>query len=148
MLCDLNLLVVVWSHSLKDMYNCESDQDCHQLAMCQSTHCECYPFSDEFLGPRCVKTTWANRIRRAVNDNLPALGSPDIGPDTCDQDRKLLGEWYVNKLSTSIYDVVLLHVCHFHHHHHTFWKFIDYRDTRAFILDSCIQEFCKKKVLF
>ena len=80
------------------MYNCESDQDCHQLAMCQSHQCECYPFSDEFLGPRCVKTTWANRIRRAVNDNLPALRSPDIGPDTCGQDRKLLGEWYVNKL--------------------------------------------------
>ena len=46
------------------------------------------------------------------------------------------------KLSTSIYDLVLLHVCHFHHHHHpTFWQFIDYRDTRAFILDPCIQEF-------
>ena len=92
-------LVEVWSHSLKDsMYNCESDQDCNQLAMCQSHKCECYPFSDEFLGPRCVKTTWANRIRRAVNDNVPALGSPDIGPDTCGQDRKLLGEWYVKNV--------------------------------------------------
>ena len=64
-------------------------------------------------------------------------------------------------LSTSIYDLVLLHVCHFHHqgirynfidvkclkrfdephHHHTFWQFIDFRDTRVFILDPCIQEF-------
>ena len=79
------------------MYNCESDQDCHRLAMCQNTQCECYPFSNEFLGPRCVKTTWANKIRDALN-SLPALGSPDIGPDTCGQDRKLLGEWYVNQL--------------------------------------------------
>ena len=42
---------------------------------------------------------------------------------------------------------MLLHVCHFHHHHQhhpTFWQFIDYRDTRAFILDPCIQEFFEK----
>ena len=47
------------------------------------------------------------------------------------------------RLSTSIYDLVLLNVCHFHHHQHhpTFWQFIDYRDTRAYILDLCIQEF-------
>ena len=54
------------------------------------------------------------------------------------------------KLSTSIYDLVLIYVCHFHHHHHhhhTFWKIMlfcqimDYRDTRAYILDPCIQEF-------
>ena len=48
------------------------------------------------------------------------------------------------RLSTSIYNLVLLNVCHFHHHQHhpTFWQFIDYRDTRAYILDLCIQEFC------
>ena len=45
------------------------------------------------------------------------------------------------KLSTSIYDLMLLYVCHFHHHLPTFWQFMDYRDTRAFILDPCIQEF-------
>ena len=43
-------------------------------------------------------------------------------------------------LSTSIYDLVLLYVCYFHHHA-TFWQFMDYRDTRAYILDPCIQEF-------
>ena len=61
----------------------------------------------------------------------------------------------INKnLSTSIYDLVLIYVCHFHHHpHHTFWKFMlfcqimDYRDTRAYILDPCIQEFCLCKLL-
>ena len=44
--------------------------------------------------------------------------------------------------STSIYDLLLLNVCHFHHHHHLFqgWlvkllHFSGYRDTRAFILD-------------
>ena len=47
-------------------------------------------------------------------------------------------------LSTSIYNLVLLYVCHFHHHHPTFWQFIDYRDTHAFILDPCIQEFSLK----
>ena len=47
----------------------------------------------------------------------------------------------VIKLSTSIYDLVLLHVCHFLHHLPTFWQFTDYRDTRAYILDPCIQEF-------
>ena len=29
--------------------------------------------------------------------------------------------WFTNKtflLSTSIYDLVLIYVCHFHHHHH------------------------------
>ena len=44
---------------------------------------------------------------------------------------------YLVNLSTSIYDLVLIYVCHFHHHHPTFWKFMlfyqimDYRDTRA-----------------
>ena len=36
---------------------------------------------------------------------------------------------------------MLLHVCHFLHHLPTFWQFTDYRDTRAYILDPCIQEF-------
>ena len=46
-------------------------------------------------------------------------------------------------LSTSIYDLVLLDVCHFHHHHHqdhivaqfSYFQSI-YRDTRAYISDS------------
>ena len=44
-------------------------------------------------------------------------------------------------LSTSIYDLVLIYVCHFHHHflQLLFFKFDHYRDTRAFILDPCIQ---------
>ena len=50
------------------------------------------------------------------------------------------------KLSTSIYDLVLLYVCHFHHQA-TFWQFIDYRDTRAFILDPCIQEFLQIDII-
>ena len=36
---------------------------------------------------------------------------------------------------------MLLHVCHFLHHLPTFWQFIDYQDTRAYILDPRIQEF-------
>ena len=59
---------------------------------------------------------------------------------------KVFQNYIYLQLSTSIYDLVLLHVCHFHHQHHpTFWKFIDYRDTRAFILDPCIQEFLQNK---
>ena len=55
------------------------------------------------------------------------------------------------KLSTSIYDLVLIYVCHFHHHYHhltvtqiihliqwSLFKFDHYRDTRASILDPCI----------
>ena len=43
---------------------------------------------------------------------------------------------------------MLLDVSHFHHLHHTFCHIIEilqyshrYRDTRAYILDPCIQEF-------
>ena len=46
------------------------------------------------------------------------------------------------KLSTSIYDLVLIYVCHFHHHfllQLPLVKFDHYRGTRAFILDPCIQ---------
>ena len=45
------------------------------------------------------------------------------------------------KLSTSIYNLVLIYVCHIHHHF-LLWqlfKFDHYRDTRASILDPCIQ---------
>ena len=48
----------------------------------------------------------------------------------------------VHKLSTSIYDLVLKYVCHFHHHfllQLPLVKFDHYRDTRASILDPCIQ---------
>ena len=46
------------------------------------------------------------------------------------------------QLSTSIYDLVLIYVCHFHHHfllQLPLLKFDYYRDTRALILDPCIQ---------
>ena len=44
-------------------------------------------------------------------------------------------------LSTSIYDLVLIYVCHFHQLLllQSLFKFDHYRDTRAFILDPCIQ---------
>ena len=48
----------------------------------------------------------------------------------------------LGKLSTSIYDLVLIYVCHFHHHFLLQWclvKYYHYRDTRAYILDPCIQ---------
>ena len=48
----------------------------------------------------------------------------------------------LNFLSTSIYDLVLIYVCHFHHHfllQLPLVKFDHYRDTRASILDPCIQ---------
>ena len=48
------------------------------------------------------------------------------------------------QLSTSIYDLVLIYVCHFHHHfllQLPLLKFDYYRDTRALILDPCIQGF-------
>ena len=49
--------------------------------------------------------------------------------------------FFISKnLSTSIYGLVLIYVCHFHHlllwH---FLNFVHYRDTRASILDPCIQ---------
>ena len=46
------------------------------------------------------------------------------------------------KLSTSIYDLVLIYVCHFHQVLlllQSLFKFDHYWDTRAFILDPCIQ---------
>ena len=52
------------------------------------------------------------------------------------------------KLSTSIYDLMLIYVCHFHHHfllllllllQWSLVKFDHYRDTHAAILDPCIQ---------
>ena len=46
----------------------------------------------------------------------------------------------IEKLSTSNYDLVLIYVCHFHHHK-TLVQIMDYRDTHAYILDPCIQEF-------
>ena len=43
-------------------------------------------------------------------------------------------------LSTSIYNLVLINVCHFHQVLlQSLFKFDHYRDTRAFILDPCIQ---------
>ena len=63
---------------------------------------------------------------------------------------------YLNlKLSTSIYDLVLIYVCHFHHHlvfqqntkFMLFGQIMDYRDTRAYILHPCIQEFCVTTLL-
>ena len=47
-------------------------------------------------------------------------------------------------LSTSIYDLVLIYVCHFHQVLlllllQSLFKFDHYRDTRASILDPCIQ---------
>ena len=47
-----------------------------------------------------------------------------------------------NILSTSIYDLVLIYVCHFHQVLlllQSLFKFDHYWDTRAFILDPCIQ---------
>ena len=76
-----------WSHSLKDMSNCDTDQDCQNLLMCQQEPCECFPFSNDFLGPRCVKYSWAVKIR----SRMTITRSQDIGPDTCGQDRLTLG---------------------------------------------------------
>ena len=59
---------------------------------------------------------------------------------TLTKPQQLSSSIYVHLLSTSIYDLVLIYVCHFHHHFQ--WqllKFDHYRDTRAFILDPCIQ---------
>ena len=53
--------------------------------------------------------------------------------------------FFMKNLSTSIYDLVLIYVCHFHHHFLLqlpllkFDQFDRYRDTRASILDPCIQ---------
>ena len=52
----------------------------------------------------------------------------------------------VNILRTSIYDLVLLNVCHFRHHH-IFAQIISiYRDTRAHILDLASRNFLVKCV--
>ena len=46
-------------------------------------------------------------------------------------------------LSTSIFDLVLLDVCHFHQFfQEQLFNFGLYRDALAYILDPCIQEFC------
>ena len=55
----------------------------------------------------------------------------------------------INKLSTSIYDLVLIYVCHFHLVLlllllQSLFKFVHYRDTRAAILDPCIQGIFKR----
>ena len=53
---------------------------------------------------------------------------------------KLLSFIHMYFLSTSIYDLVLINVCHFHQVLlQSLFKFDHYRDTRAFILDPCIQ---------
>lgn len=51
------------------------------------------------------------------------------------------------KLSTSIYNLVLIYVCHFHHHFLKLplVKFDHYQDTRASILDPCIQGILKQE---
>ena len=77
-----------WLHSLNDMSNCRTDRDCQNLQMCQQEPCECFPFSNDFLGPRCVKFSWAFKIR---SRRMAMTRSPDIGPDTCGQDRQTLG---------------------------------------------------------
>ena len=55
-------------------------------------------------------------------------------------------------LSTSIYDLVLIYVYHFHHHflllQWPLFKFDHYRDTRASILDPCIQGIFLFKFIF
>ena len=48
----------------------------------------------------------------------------------------------------SIYDLVLLHVCHLHHHPQTFPQIrLYYRDTRAYILDLTSTNFVYKNYL-
>ena len=46
-------------------------------------------------------------------------------------------------LSTSIYDLVLIYVCHFHHHflQLPLLNFDYYRDTRAYIWDLALMNF-------
>lgn len=75
---------LVASHSLRNQ--CQTLQDCQELSFCATEPCECFHFSS--LGSRCVKLSWAEKIRQNLN-----LRSSDIGPDTCGQDRKLLGAW-------------------------------------------------------
>ena len=50
----------------------------------------------------------------------------------------------MSKLSTSIYDLVLINVCHFHHFLLLQWQLFNfeyYRDTRAYILDLASRNF-------
>ena len=71
--------------------------------MCQGPEpCECFPFAtNTILGPRCVKLSWANKIRDFYSEKNKLKKrnkrdenqEPDIGPDTCGQDRTLLGAW-------------------------------------------------------
>ena len=55
----------------------------------------------------------------------------------------------MNYLSTSIYDLVLIYVCHFHHHflrQLPLLKSDHYRDTRASTLDPRIQGIFSKEI--
>ena len=82
-------------HALKDMGRCQQDSDCATQQMChrgRGEPCECFHFSTDILGPRCVKLSWAYKLR-ARRALALASHQRDIGPDTCGQDRKLLGKW-------------------------------------------------------
>ena len=46
--------------------------------------------------------------------------------------------WSLKVLSTSIYDLVLLNVCHFHHHPQGFWKSIEILVLTSWILNPRI----------
>lgn len=80
-------------HAIGDLQECVRDEDCHRVAMCTQDHpCVCHTFSP-ILGTRCIRMLWAEKLQTAVervNDE------PDIGPDTCGQDRTLLGTWFQN----------------------------------------------------
>ena len=92
---------LIESHAVGDMTHCQVDQDCQNVRMCtRGEPCECFQFSPQILGPRCVKLSWAAKIRAAAAASRTDADD-DVGPDTCGQDRKKLGKWY-----ESIYVVI------------------------------------------
>ena len=67
---------------------------------------------------------------------------PGEGSFLCKESNTCIPDGMSLFLSTSIYILVLIYVCHFHHHfllQLPLVKFDHYRDTRASILDPCIQ---------
>ena len=94
LMTSLLLMMQVWSHSIGDMKHCRVSQDCFDVLMCtRGEPCECFQFSNQILGSRCVKLSWANKLRNARSTNEMTNYNEDIGPDTCGQDRKKLGKW-------------------------------------------------------
>merc|ERR1711963_216894 len=96
-----SVVLCINGHALREMGRCIRDSDCTQQAMCQRGEpCECFHFSNEILGPRCVKLSWGYKLR----GRRAALTSHqrDIGPDTCGQDRKLLGKWFQSHGESSL----------------------------------------------